>query len=90
MDQEKPIRIWRISVPDQGPGLFVWFDPENERLSLRDLSEDEKVVTLDKLSSVSGLIRSDQAEESDGCNGALRKESPSFVQYSFLEEVDHG
>ncbi len=60
--EEKPVRLWRISRPDQGPGLFVWFDPEVERLTLRDLTEDEKSVTLDKLGSVSGSIRSDQLE----------------------------
>ncbi len=85
--EEKPLRVWRVSKPDQGPGLFVWFDPETERLSLRDLTEEEKSATLDKLSSVSGLIRFDQAKEADGCDGVRRDSpDPSFVQLELLEE----
>ncbi len=68
---EKPLRGWRMSKPELGPGLFVWFDPETEGLTLRDLTEDEMSVNLDKQCSVSGLIRSDDAEVSDGCDQLL-------------------
>ncbi len=80
---EKPIRVWRLVTPEQGPGLFVWFDPDTERLSLRDLTEDEKAVTLDSVPSVSGSIGSDQPEAADGCNGELDE-----VQLPFLFSVE--
>ena len=54
---EKEIRMWRTSTPEKGPGLYIWFDPYTELLTLRDLTEDEKIDTLDKLSSVSDLSR---------------------------------
>ncbi len=59
--------MWRCHAADDGVGIMVYFDPHIELLTLRDLLEDEKSVTLDKLRSVSGLIRSDQAEVADGC-----------------------
>jgi hypothetical protein len=57
-----------MARPESGPGLLVWFDPDTELVSLRDLTEDEKSLTLDKQRSVSGLIRSDHAEIIDGCD----------------------
>ena len=32
-----PIRMWRMSRPEKGPGMFVWFDPDREELELRQL-----------------------------------------------------
>ncbi len=85
----KPLRNWRVMRPDSGPGLFVWFDPDTELLTLRDLTEDEKSVTLDKLGSVSGLLHDDHSEVSDGCAGAQGSSlGPSFVQLDL--EVDDG
>ena len=66
---EKPIRRWRCSYSMAPEGVSVWFDPTTELLTLRDLTEDEKLTNLDKRRSVSGSIRSDQAEEIDGCEG---------------------
>ena len=57
--EEKPIRGWRVGYAEGMHGVHVWFDPNRERLTLRDLTEEEKSVILDKLSSVSGLIRSE-------------------------------
>ena len=28
------IRMWRMSRPEKGPGMFVWFDPDSEVLEL--------------------------------------------------------
>ena len=52
---EKPIREWRVMKSFNSTGLLCWFDPATERLMLRDLTEDEKAGTLDKLDSVSAL-----------------------------------
>ena len=64
---EKPIRLWRVSYPDSGPGLSVWFDPQAERLSLRDLTEGEKLDILDSDRSVSALGQGEGAAIIDGC-----------------------
>ena len=45
---------WRILRDDRGDH-FMYFDAAREAPCLRDLTEDEKSVTLDKLVSVSGL-----------------------------------
>jgi len=55
----KPIRAWRVSWCDSQPGVSVYYDPREEVLELRDLTEDEKSVRLDMPVSVSGLIGSD-------------------------------
>ena len=52
---------------DDRPGWFMYFDAELEAPAVRDLTADEKIRTLDKPGSVSGLIRSDQFELIDGC-----------------------
>ncbi len=86
---EKPLRLWRVSKPEQGPGLFVWFDPETERLTLRDLTEAEKSDTLDKLSSVSGLIRFDSSYDVlDGCKRAVRGGEQLFLHAGSTGEDD--
>ena len=85
---QKEIRTWRVfSTPGQ-PGVHVWFDPRTEILTLRDLTEVEKSVTLDKRRSVSGLIRSDQAEDIDGCEQGHQDfpGDPSFVQFVLFDE----
>ena len=64
---EKPIAGWRVMKAFDQEGLLVWFDPTSERLSLRDLTEAEKADMLDRSGSVSGLIRFDQDEITDGC-----------------------
>ncbi len=63
-----------ISDGQAGPGLFVWFNPRQERLSLRDLTEDEKKSYLDKPSSVSGSVLS--------LNGP---DSPALQQMDLLD-----
>ena len=68
--------------------MLVWFDPDTELLTLRDLTEDEKSLTFDKPRSVSGLIRSDDRELIDGCTGPSQLEGPSFVQFDLLEEIE--
>ncbi len=85
--ESKPIRGWRMLGPESGPGLLIWVDPDTELLTLRDLTEDEKCSTLDKRRSVSGLIRSDTPEVTDGCDGSQLSLGPSFVQLDPLEEV---
>ena len=55
----KPIRAWRVSWCEDQPGVSVYYDPREEVLELRDLTEDEKAVRLDMPVSVSGLIGSD-------------------------------
>ena len=87
---EKPIRSWRVIPAQDQDGWFVYFDASTERLTLRDLTEDEKLATLDSVRSVSGLIRSDTDEETDGCD-KVRETFPdlSFVQLVLLEESDY-
>ena len=62
MKGELPIRMWRISRATPF-GLYVWFDPSKEVVVLRDLTEGEKAVILDKVSSVSALPQSDDSED---------------------------
>ena len=92
MREEKEIRAWRCFGTRGQPGLHVWFDPRTELLTLRDLTEDEKSVTLDKLSSVSAVGLAGLAEELDGCEQGLESSSrdPSFVQLDLMKEVDDG
>ena len=70
--KEKPLRLWRVSRPEQGPGLFVWFDPEVERLTLSDLTEAEISANLDSVDSVSGTFEFEHAERSDGCEAGSK------------------
>ncbi len=65
----KQIANWRVTPAQDMYGWYVYFDASRELLTLRDLTEDEISANLDKLSSVSGSIRSDYPEESDGCDG---------------------
>jgi len=51
-------------------GMFVWFDPFRELLELRDLTGDERSVTLDKLSSVSALDEDEDPCALDGSDPA--------------------
>ena len=83
---EKQIRYWRVSMPDQGPGMFVWFDPDTELVTLRALTEDEKSRILDKQGSVSGLFFRTYAEGSDGWVSEESKTSQSFRQLKLFEE----
>jgi len=63
-------------------GLHLWFDPDCEVVSLRELTGDEKTVILDKDGSVSGLL-SDSSH--DGISDKLL-----FHQEEILLEVDDG
>ncbi len=60
---------WRVAQLEGGgpEDCVVYFDASREAVGIRDLTEGEKSLTLDKLGSVSGLIRSDQPENIDGC-----------------------
>ena len=81
---EKPIRGWRVSWTEGLPGVTVYFDPREERLILRDLTEAEKRDRVDRMSSVSGLIGSDEDPdrfESDGPGEALQ-DPPSLFEGS--------
>ena len=31
------IRMWRMSRPEKGPGMFVWFDPTREELRIYEM-----------------------------------------------------
>ncbi len=87
---EKEIRLWRLSSADPA-GCNVWFDPTTELLTLRDLTEDEKLVTLDKLGSVSALAQFDHVGEIDGCelvSGPLARVLRQLDMFS--EEVEDG
>ena len=87
MEYRLPL-CWRISKAEDFTGFFMYFDASREVPALRALTEDEKSLTLDKHGSVSELIRSDQLEDQDGCNGASRSlRGPSFVQLDFIREV---
>ena len=79
---DKVISNWRMMYVDGQHGMFVWFDPFREHLSIRDLTEDEKAVTFDKLSSVSGLDEDEDSVESNGCKLA---KGESFTQLGFWE-----
>ncbi len=72
---EKPIRMWRCSKPEQGHGLFVWFDPDEEALVLRELTEEEKSVNLDSVFSVSALVEGEGLCSADGCDGSHGSET---------------
>ncbi len=61
------IRMWRVSVAEPF-GLHLWFDPECEVVSLRELTDDEKAVRLDKDGSVSALLND---ELHDGISSSL-------------------
>ena len=60
---------WRVFRDDSG-AHYMYFDASREAPGVRELTEDEKSLTLDKQRSVSGLIRSDQLELLDGCTSA--------------------
>ncbi len=66
---EIPIRNWRLLAADDVNGYFLYFDASSERVTLRELTRDEKIAYLDKPSSVSAPSRVDQAKDSDGCVG---------------------
>ena len=71
---EKPIRGWRVSWIEGSPGCSVYFDPREERLTLRDLTEAEKRARVDRMTSVSGLIGSDDfpdVSDGKGARGVL-------------------
>ncbi len=72
--KSKAIRMWRCFRTRGQSGLHVWFDPSEEVLTLRDLTDEEKSVTLDKRSSVSGMFPEGHSEESDGCEGSSEEE----------------
>ena len=81
--------MWRCFRTEGQPGLHVWFDPRSELLTLRDLTEDEIRLNLDKLSSVSAVRLAGHAEVIDGCEGAPET-GPSFVQLPLDLENDNG
>ena len=86
---EKVLSQWRCLQAQDEHGVMVYFDPRKERLTLRDLTEDEKSVRLDKLSSVSGLIRSDQLELLHGCEGPFEGGAPQSVLDTLWEGTDY-
>ncbi len=52
----KPLRRWRmIDLGDSG--MYVYFDPDSERIMIFSLTEQEKLDTLGEYGSVSGLRR---------------------------------
>ena len=69
-------------------GYFVYFDASREAVGVRDLTDDEKSVTLDKQVSVSGLIRSDQAEESDGCEHVSAPLRRVLLQLDLMDLIE--
>ena len=64
----KPIRMWRVKVAEDLQGMYVWFDPNEEAVSLRDLTDHEKAVILDMHGSVSALGEGEEVCELDGCD----------------------
>ena len=44
----KPVRTWRITFDGAGTGAFMWFDPRTEVPLLRDLTDNEHSVRLDR------------------------------------------
>ncbi len=56
MPRDKVVRSWRFqsAVPY---GLHVWFDPETETITIRDLTDSEKTSRVYEYGSVSGLER---------------------------------
>ena len=56
---DKPIRMWRMRDAEDQIGMYIWFDPTSEAVSLRDLTEGEKCVILDNDVSVSGMFADD-------------------------------
>jgi hypothetical protein len=66
---QKQIKAWRVKPAEDTYGWFVYFDASTELLTLRDLTEAEKLDRLDKLGSVSASEPIDYSEESDGCDG---------------------
>ena len=54
------VRAWRCSPAGDGRGVLVWFDPYLEDPSIRELTEEEKAIRLDRYGSVSAL---DEDEE---------------------------
>ncbi len=59
-----------MSPAEDSRGVFVWFDPSTERLTLRDLDKDEKSAYLDSVISVSGLAEAEDPCVVDGCDSA--------------------
>ncbi len=91
---EKALRFWRCFKAEDHHGWFVWFDPETELLTLRDLTEDEKSDTLDKLGSVSDLSppRVSLGDQMDAFGGSDVSEPPPLFLESLWEGggYDHG
>ena len=54
-------------------------DGQGQYLFRGILTKDNEGVTLDRPRSVSGMIRFDEAEESDGCDVEPTGETPSSV-----------
>ena len=79
--------LWRMSKAEDSSGFFMYFDASREMPGVRELTEDEKSLTLDKQRSVRGLIRSDQLELEDGCEA---EEAVSEAPSSFLETLWEG
>ncbi len=88
--EEKALRVWRVSVPESGPGLFVWFDPTRESLTLRDLTPDEAAAILDEPSSVSALVRSGPDEYLVETPGGPVCDGPFLRQLNLFTGEDDG
>ncbi len=61
-------KSWRVMRDDAGDH-YMYFDASTECPATRELTEAEKIARLDKLGSVRGMVRSDQLELEDGCDG---------------------
>jgi len=53
MNDGKAVRTWRITFDGAGKGAFMWFNPWLEVPMVRDLTDGERSVRLDRSVSVS-------------------------------------
>ncbi len=75
----KPIRQWRVRTLDAGPGVFVWYDPREERLVLLDLTADEKRAILDNIVSVRAMGEGEGSVVSE--SGGVDREGDPFLPF---------
>ena len=56
------IHMWRMSVAEPF-GLHMWFNPDSEVPSLRQLTSDEKRDRVDSVRSVSASLSSESIDQ---------------------------
>ena len=71
------IRMWRISRAAPF-GLHLWFDPDLEVPSLRDLTDEEKSVRLDMPISVSESLSSSDHDGESGQHTLFHQDELPF------------